>query len=63
VSWGDPLSVLGCEVAGIAFGYLTARIQNYRVTRPFRSVSPYIPPIVAVRPPTVTESAHPDLFG
>jgi hypothetical protein len=64
VTWGDPLSVIGCGAAGLAFGYAVGRLWIWWMGRPFRAVSPYIPPIVSVRPPTSTlSSGDSDLVG
>lgn len=64
MSWGDPLSVLGCGVAGLALGYLVGRARIAWMGRPFRGAERYFPPIVSVRPPTtLTESDQSELWG
>lgn len=64
MSWDDLLPALGCEWAAILLAYLFGRARIWWIDRPFREVSPYIPPIVSVCPPTVlTESDQSQLWG
>jgi hypothetical protein len=64
MTWGDPLSVIGCGATGLVLGYGVGRLRIAWMGRPFRAVSPYIPPIVSVRPPTSTLSnGDSDLVG